>query len=97
MKEEHLVIILENMDTKFALILEVYDALDRKIDTVNENLSQKIDAVATDLKAHRNDTEAHKIYRVKEGSRGLRLARQLLCRHINIDMNQNPYFCLDWN
>jgi len=41
--------------------------LDFKIETVNQHLSQKIDGVATDLKAHRADTEAHNgIYRVKE-------------------------------
>ena len=41
--------------------------LDFKIDTINNHLSKKIDGVATDLKAHRADTEAHgSIYRVKE-------------------------------
>jgi len=41
--------------------------LDFKIDTVNNHLTKKIDAVATDLKAHRADTEAHGgMYRVKE-------------------------------
>ena len=108
MEKEHLEIILENMDSKFALVLECYTSLDQKIDrkfdelnekigfldfkvdTVNENLGdkidrvesslgkkidgveknlgEKIDTVATDLKAHRNDTEAHQIYQVKEGS-----------------------------
>jgi len=41
--------------------------LDFKIDTVNNHLTKKIDAVAADIKAHRADTEAHGgIYRVKE-------------------------------
>ena len=115
MEKEHLEIILENMDSKFALILEGHDtlrheiretrtelkndinlcnfkidALSQRIETVNKNLGEKIDSVesslsrridsfeknlgekidtvAVDLKAHRNDTEAHQVYRVKEGS-----------------------------
>jgi uncharacterized protein YdcH (DUF465 family) len=84
MEKDHLQIILENMDSKFALILEGHDVLDKKIerkfdelnekigfldfkiDTLNENLSKKIDAVASNLKAHRNDTEAHQMYQIKD-------------------------------
>ena len=84
MEKEHLEVILEDMNSKFDIIIEGHTALDKKIDrnfselkkdieflnfkidTVNENLSKKIDAVATDLKAHRNDTEAHQIYQIKE-------------------------------
>ena len=45
----------------------VEESLDKKIDGVEERLGKKIDSVAADLKAHREDTEAHHgIYRVKE-------------------------------
>jgi len=41
--------------------------LTKKIDSVEGKLTNKIDAIAADLKAHRADTEAHtKIYKVKE-------------------------------
>ena len=85
MEKDHLQIILENIDSKFNVVIEGYNALDQKIDsvrdelkqdiahldfkidTVNNHLTKKIDAVAADLKAHRADTEAHAgIYRVKE-------------------------------
>jgi len=39
----------------------------RKIDGVRDELGQKIDAVATDLAAHRADTEIHRIdYKISE-------------------------------
>ena len=102
MKKEHLEVILEDMNSKFDLILEghvglrqaiddldrrtterfdlvdlKFEALNKKIDTVDQRLSnridivekslgEKIDAVAADLSAHRADTEAHNIYRVRE-------------------------------
>ena len=102
MKKEHLEIVLEDMNSKFDLVIEGYNTLDRKIDTfraelkeditlcnvridalsvkidnveqrlsdridgVEKSLGDKIDAVAADLSAHRADTEAHNIYRVKE-------------------------------
>ena len=65
--------ILESIDSKFDPVLEGHDSLrseiqelsrktsdrfdfvDFKIDTLNE----KIDGVATDLKAHQKDTKAH--------------------------------------
>lgn len=34
-------------------------ALNKKIDAVDERLSNKMDAVSADLSAHRADTEAH--------------------------------------
>ncbi len=41
--------------------------VDFKLETMNKSLSEKIDAVAVDLKAHRSDTEVHrKVYKVKE-------------------------------
>lgn len=43
------------------------DTLNNKIDGVEARLTEKIDGVAADLKAHRADTEAHNgIYQVKE-------------------------------
>ncbi|MBD1401147.1 hypothetical protein [Pelovirga terrestris] len=91
MEKEHLEVILESIDSKFDLVIEGYNTLDRKIDTfraelkedialcnvridalgvkidnVESRLSEKIDAVAADLSAHRADTEAHTIYRVRE-------------------------------
>jgi len=81
MENDHLEIILENIDKKFDIVIEGYSTLDRKIDNLTkktderfdlvdlkfEALSEKIDSVAADLKAHREDTEAHNgIYRVKE-------------------------------
>ena len=43
------------------------DVLNDKIDAVDIKLSDKIDDVAADLKAHRADTEAHQgLYRVRE-------------------------------
>ena len=102
MEKEHLEIILEDMNSKFDLILEghvglrqaiddldkrtterfdlvdfKFETLNKKIDNVDQRLSDridgvekslgaKIDAVAADLSAHRADTEAHTIYRVRE-------------------------------
>jgi len=72
---------MENTDHKIALVAECHQvfheeikALSRKTDERFDlvdfkiyTLNDKIDAVATDLKAPRNDTEAHNdIYRVKE-------------------------------
>jgi len=45
----------------------VHDSLNDKIESVEKRLTKKIDAVATDLAAHRADTESHsKTYRVSE-------------------------------
>ena len=44
-------------------------ALSDRIDSVEKNLGNRIDAVAADLKAHRADTEAH-------GSKGLYVVRE---------------------
>jgi outer membrane murein-binding lipoprotein Lpp len=77
----NLEIILEDMNSKFSLILESHAALQSQISEVSrkaderfdlldfkiDTLNKKIDAVSTDLSAHRADTEAHHgIYRVKE-------------------------------
>jgi archaellum component FlaC len=43
------------------------ETLNQKIDGVRDELGQKIDSVASDLVAHRRDTEAHpSVYKVKE-------------------------------
>lgn len=82
MKKENLEILLEDISSKFNLVLEGHEVLrseirelgrrtDERFDLVDlkiDTLNKKIDAVATDLTAHRTDTEAHHgIYRVKEG------------------------------
>ena len=82
MEKDHLEILLEDIREKFDLVLEGHDALRKdirdtreelgeKINLVDfkvETLNQKIDAVASDLTAHRRDTEAHpSVYKVKEG------------------------------
>ncbi len=81
MEKDHLEILLEDIRSKFDLVLEGHESLNRKIDNrfdeldrkIDHNsfligaLNQKIDAVASDLSAHRTDTEAHgTVYRVKE-------------------------------
>ncbi len=82
MEKDHLEILLEDIHGKFDLVLEGHDVLRKeirdtreelceKINSVDfkvETLNSKIDAVATDLTAHRRDTEAHpSVYKVKEG------------------------------
>ena len=64
-------------DERFDLVNFKIDTLNKKIDGVDERLSDKIDAlevklteridaVATDLREHRADTEAHRGYHVRE-------------------------------
>jgi len=82
MEKDHLEILLEDIHSKFDLVLEGHDVLRREIrearDESNakhehtafliDTLNKKIDAMAGDLSAHRKDTEAHHgVYRVKEG------------------------------
>ncbi len=81
MKKDHLEILLEDIRGKFDLVLEGDEALRNEIREAREEsnakhehtvflidaLNKKIDGVATDLTAHRKDTEAHHgVYRVKE-------------------------------
>lgn len=81
MEKGNLEMILEDINGMFDLVLEGYASLDKKMDTrfdeLNEKidnnsfkidtLNKKIDGVATDLKAHRSDTEAHHgVYGVRE-------------------------------
>ena len=80
--QRHLSVVSESFDRKIGLIAdgnvslnlkinnlvrradERFDLVDFKIDTLNE----KVDGVAADFKAHRQDTEGHQnVYRVKEG------------------------------
>ena len=81
MKKENLEILLEDISSKFDMVLEGHEVLrseirelgrknDERFDLVDfkiDTLNKKIDAVAADLKAHRGDTEAHHgVYLVKE-------------------------------
>lgn len=57
----------DEMNEKVEMNSMMIQALNKKIDTVDAKLSKKIDAVATDLSAHRADTESHrKTYKVSE-------------------------------
>jgi uncharacterized protein (UPF0335 family) len=81
MEKDHLIVILERMESKIELVVEGHEVLrveiqalaqktEERFDLVDfkiNTLNQKIDNVADDLKAHRFDTEAHqKGYRVRE-------------------------------
>ena len=81
MEKDHLEILLEGIRSKFDLVLEGHDSLNRKIDDRFEELNEKIkhntfllgtlngkiDTVASEISAHRADTEAHHgVYLVKE-------------------------------
>lgn len=65
-------------DDRFDLV-DLIETLNKKIDAVDEKLTNKIDAVAADLSAHRADSEAHHgVYRVEEGQGGLALQLPVL-------------------
>jgi sigma54-dependent transcription regulator len=92
-EKDNLEILLEDIRSKFDLVLEGHDVLhkeiidtreelcekinlvdfkvetlNKKIDSVERSLTQEIKAVATDLAAHRADTESHqKGYKVSDG------------------------------
>ena len=82
MEQSHLEILLEDIRSKFELVLEGHSVLNNKIDAFraesNEKheqtafllkaMSGKLDNVAADLSAHRADTEAHSLYQVRESS-----------------------------
>jgi uncharacterized protein YfkK (UPF0435 family) len=56
------------VDTLHQRVENVREELTDKIDGVDKKLSDKIDAVAADLAAHRADTEVHeKRYKVSDG------------------------------
>lgn len=63
-EDEYVEGIFKDISSKLDLILESQNALINKIVAVNRHSSSK-DSI--DLKAHRADTEAHQVYRVKEG------------------------------
>jgi len=64
--EGHEVLRKEIRDTREELC-EKIKLVDFELETMNETLNEKIDAVAADLSAHRADTEVHKkVYKVKE-------------------------------
>lgn len=81
MEKDHLEILLEDIRGKFDLVLEGHDSLRQEIREARQSsdekheqtafllnvLNDKIDKVAADLSAHRADTEAHPVYRIKEG------------------------------
>jgi len=64
--EGHRVLRKEIRDTREELC-EKIGFVDFKLETMNETMNEKIDAVAANLSAHRADTETHPpVYRVKE-------------------------------
>ncbi|MBW6511777.1 MAG: hypothetical protein K0A93_06620 [Desulfuromonadaceae bacterium] len=80
--QQYIGIMAENIDHKLALVAEGHQMLSEKLDrvesslvlkinTVEKNLSARLDDVAVDLKSHRTDTEAHHggVYLVKENRR----------------------------
>ena len=82
MEKNHLEILLEDIRSKFDLVLEGHAVLNAKIDANHseakeefadikfqlKTLNTKIDQVKADLTAHRADTEAHPRYQVREPS-----------------------------
>jgi hypothetical protein len=81
MKKEHLEVLLEDIKSKFDLVLEGHDAIRHELQESRQELNgkidmnsflikildKKIDAVANDLSAHRADTEVHRGYKACEG------------------------------
>ena len=86
MEEKYRDILLEEINSKIALVLEGHEGLRNeirrtreelkeeiklntiRIEALDEKLSARFDAVATDLAAHRRDTEFHRGYQVSESS-----------------------------
>ncbi len=80
MKKEHMEILLEDIHSKFELVLEGHAALRSELHDFRresnekheqtafllKTLNGKIDAVASDLSAHRTDTEIHSGYKVQK-------------------------------
>jgi hypothetical protein len=52
-------VMMEDVNSKLQLVAEGHQMLSDKFDRAGERLEKKIDAVATDLAAHRLDTEGH--------------------------------------
>jgi len=79
MEQDHLEILLEDIRSKFDLVLEGHAALRAeliaKIDAFRDESNAQheqtaflLKALARDLSAHRTDTEAHPRYQVREPS-----------------------------
>ena len=73
MEKEHLEMILEDINSKFDLILEGHEGLrdairdlDQKTDKRFDEVDFKIETVGNSLNEHRRDTEAHRGYQVRE-------------------------------
>jgi len=73
MEKEHLEILLEDIRGKFELVLEGHSALRAELREFREESNEKheqtsflLRKVAADLSAHRADTEAHPVYKVRE-------------------------------
>jgi len=58
--QHHVGILTEDFQHKLQIVAEGHQMLSEKLDRVEENLENKIGAVAVDLAAHRADTEGHK-------------------------------------
>ena len=68
--KHHVSIMTMGFQHKLDIVIEGHQMLAEKIDRMGvrlERVEDKVDGVATDLAAHRADTEAHgPVYRVKE-------------------------------
>ena len=72
--QRHIGIVSENFQHRLDIVAEGYRMLSEKIDRSKAELEtrigcveRKLDIVAADLKAHREDTEVHKkVYKVEE-------------------------------
>jgi hypothetical protein len=68
--KHHLGVMYEDFQHKLDIVVEGHQMLAEKIDRMDvrlERVEDKVDAVTTDLAAHRADTEVHgTVYRVKE-------------------------------
>lgn len=74
MMAHHVGVAMEDAQHKFDLLIEGHqmlsermDRMESRMDSRMDSLEAKIDGVATDLAAHRADTEAHRgVYGVRE-------------------------------
>jgi len=80
MEKDYMEILLEEMRSKFDLVLEGHAALYTRIDAMNREWNEKHDLtnfmlktlasevadIRIDLAAHRADTEAHSRYQIRE-------------------------------
>ena len=73
MEKEHLEMLLEDINSKFELVLEGHAALRAELREFRQESNEQheqtaflLRKVAADLAAHRADTEAHPVYKVRE-------------------------------